>query len=67
MSCLVSLVYIYIYMCVGLKPLPVVYKDLVEMTVDHSKYKQWSAKPLPANCKTTADILFICLMTFLIF
>ena len=41
----------------GLKPLPGVYKDLVEMTVDHNKYKQWASKPLPANCKSAAHIL----------
>jgi len=41
----------------GLKPLPGVYKDLVEMSVDHSKYKQWAAKSLPANCESAAHIL----------
>ena len=42
----------------GLKNLSVVYRDLVEMPVDHSKYKHWSSKPLPSNCRGSAHILF---------
>ena len=45
------------YIHAGLKTLSVVYRDLVEMPVDHSKYKQWAAKPLPANCRSSAHIL----------
>ena len=41
----------------GLKTLPDVYRDLVELPVDYSKYKQWASKPLPANARASAHIL----------
>ncbi|XP_064406561.1 uncharacterized protein LOC135351490 isoform X2 [Halichondria panicea] len=38
----------------GLKPLAGVYRDLVELPVEYSKYKSWASKPLPTNTKSSA-------------
>ena len=53
------IVYNYFFLSSGNRALPDVYKDITEMQVDISQYKNWSSKEksLPNSTKPAAHIL----------